>query len=435
MRRRIIGVIIGVTFLAVGVLTVPLAIITSVRSRDDAIRELERVAERVATDVTAASMNEGDQIELPQVEDSVTVGVYLLDGTLVAGRGPEPPGGHVTDTGLLTRNDTIGSDLVVARPVVADETARAVIRVAEPLSETEGRIRREIGLLLLFDVAAVAVAAGAGWFLAARLVEPLEEIRDDAVRLGSGDFAITERTSGVAELDATSEALAETAQRLDSTLRREREFTANTSHQLRTPLTALRLSIEGELLSPRPDASLALRESLQEIDRLDSTIATLLEVARRRTGHRTPLDPQEWIQDLHQRWIGPLTDAGRAVRFTASDSVPVQVSREVLDEIGNVLIDNALHHGRGTVTAVVAGGSGSLTLTVSDQGDLGRDPSELFVRHDPAASGTGVGLALARSLAEGEGGRLVITSTSPTSFLVVLADWSNTDWGEQVSRP
>lgn len=435
MRRRIIGVIIAVTLLAVGVLTVPLAIVSSVRSRDDAVKELERAAERVATDVTATSMTENDEIELPKVEDAVTVGVYLPDGTLVAGDGPQPAGALVTDAGLLTRNADIGQTLVVARPIVADERVEGIIRMEEPLSETEGRIRRDLGLLLLFDVAAVAIAASAGWFLAARLVAPLEEISNDAVRLGSGDFAITERASGITELDATSAALADTAQRLDSTLRREREFTANTSHQLRTPLTALRLSIEGELLSPRADPSEALLESVHEIDRLESTITTLLEVARRRTGHRTTLDPAEWIDDLRHRWVAAFTEAGREIRFTATDDVAVQVSREVLDEISNVLIDNALGHGHGAVSAMVSGGSGSLTLAVTDEGDLGRDPSELFVRNDPAASGSGVGLALARSLAEGEGGRLVVSSTSPTGFLVVLADWSNADWGEQTSRP
>ena len=121
MRRRIIGVIIAVTLLAVGVLTVPLAIVSSVRSRDDAVKELERVAERVATDVTATSMTENDEIELPKVEDAVTVGVYLPDGTLVAGDGPQPADALVTDAGLLTRNADIGQTLVVARPIVADE--------------------------------------------------------------------------------------------------------------------------------------------------------------------------------------------------------------------------------------------------------------------------------------------------------------------------
>ena len=422
MRRRILVVIVGVTILATAVLTVPLAVVSSLRARSESVRELERVAERVSAEISVESLRGGDEIELPQIESAVSVAVYLPDGSRIVGDGPATADGLVIGTERLTRQGTVGSSLVVTRPVVVDEQATAVIRVAESLSETEGRVRRDILLLIGFDVGAITVAATAGWFLSRRLVAPLELIRDDAVRLGGGDFAIGRRVSGVAELDATSQALSGTAKRLETTLHREREFSANASHQLRTPLTALRLSIEGEVLNPREDRLAVLNESLEEIDRLESTIATLLDVAHRGTGHRSAVELTRWMNTVRLRWSTRVTEAGRSARFDATPGGPVSISSPVLDEITDILIDNAVAHGSGEISVAVAASAHSLVLTVTDGGNVDREPEQLFVRYDPGATGIGVGLALARSLAEGEGGRLVLAQAAPTQFKLVLSD-------------
>ena len=434
MRRRILTAIVGVTVLATTVLTIPLMFVFSSRARDRGVHELERIAERFAPDVTPGAINKSDDFDFPDMDDDATVGVYLPDGTKVAGRGPNPGGDLITDVRFTTRNAKVGSSLVIARPVVNDETTVGVIRVAEPLSETVGRARRDQGFLLLVDLIAVAIATAAGFYVTSRLVRPIERIRDDAVRLGKGDFAIPERTSGISELDAISTSMADTAERLDSMLLREREFTANASHQLRTPLTALRLAIEGELMAPRNDSSLVLEESLGEVERLEATINTLLRVARRRTTNRLLLDFSDWTETQGLNWRD-VEDAGRPVQFRTLGTEPVKVSREVLDVICDVLVDNALQHGAGTVNVTINGESGSVTLSVADEGAMERDPADLFVRNDPGAAGNGIGLALARSLAEGEGGRLVVASTHPTEFRVILPDWSDADWGNNPSRP
>jgi signal transduction histidine kinase len=101
---------------------------------------------------------------------------------------------------------------------------------------------------------------------------------------------------------------------------------------------------------------------------------------------------------------------------------PVQVSRDVLAEICDVLISNAIDHGQGAIAVAASRDASNLVLTVTDDGRLERDPAQLFVRHDPHAAGSGVGLALARSLAEGEDGRLVVASPEPTCFRLILPD-------------
>jgi signal transduction histidine kinase len=94
-----------------------------------------------------------------------------------------------------------------------------------------------------------------------------------------------------------------------------------------------------------------------------------------------------------------------------------------LDQVIDVLVSNALVHGRGGVEVVVnSDDDHHLVVTVSDAGRIERNPSLLFERRDASAVGHGVGLALARSLAEAEGGRLFLVEAAPTSFRVVLPD-------------
>ena len=277
MRRRILTAIVGVTALATIVLTLPLVFLMASREHNDSDRELTLVAEQVANELTSDSDFSASGLELPRIDDAlITVGVYLPDGDLVAGEGPTPADELTRSAGVLSSLDNVDDHRVLVRPIVEREQKVAVIRVAEPLSEAERKIWRDILVLVGIDAAALIVAAVVGSWVTSRLVRPLRAIRDDAVRLGEGDFSIVPTPSGIDELDATAGALADTAARLDGVLQRERSFTADASHQLRTPLTSLRLVIETELQSPGTDPAPVLDEALGESDRLERTITTLL---------------------------------------------------------------------------------------------------------------------------------------------------------------
>jgi len=414
MRRRILLAIVGVTILATIVLTVPLGIIVAHRENDDAFRELDRIAERTAAGWPGT--------RLPKVEKSVHITVYDSDGDRVAGTGPARADRVTAGASVVTVDGTVNGVRIVARPIVADDKRTGVIRVSESVAESRARIRRDLMILAAIDLAAVAVAVAVGWIVATRLVRPLRVIRDDAVRLGNGDFSIHPRPSGVGELDETAEALAETAQRLDSAMTRERQFSANASHQLRTPITAMRLAIESEMITPRADSTQVLEESLNELDRLESTIGTLLAVARDQPLRREPIDVASIVAGVRARWNATLVSAGRPLRVATGGHPSTHVSADVLNQILDVLIGNAATHGRGEVTLTFEDDASNLLVEVSDEGTLARNPSELFVRRDPAAGGNGVGLALARSLAEAEGGRLMLARSAPTTFRIVLPD-------------
>lgn len=420
MRRRILLAIVSVTLLATVVLTIPLALVIAHRENDDSFRELDRVAERTAAGLPRTLDRTDDPIELPTVETVVHVAVYDLEGQKIAGRGPSSLDGLAGTERVTTLYTQNATERIVARPITLDEKRVGVIRVSEPTTETSGRIRRDLLMLVAIDLGALLVAATVGWVVAARLVRPLRRIRDDAVRLGNGDFSIRPVPSGVSELDDTADALADTATRLESSMRREREFSANASHRLRTPITAMRLEIETEMGTPRPDRNEVLRESITELDRLELTIETLLAVARDQPLHRTPIDPAELANAIRSRWNGPLAAEGRALRVSSPAHSSTTVSAEVVEQILDVLLDNAQQHGRGEVSVAIGVEGSTFRATVTDEGTIARDQSDLFTRRDPGAQGHGVGLALARALAEAEGGRLTVSTPSPTAFRLVL---------------
>lgn len=421
MKLRVLLAVVGTTALMSAILTVPLAVFAARREHDLAVRAMSLEAHEIAIELTEAGPFDPDDVRAPGQEPNVEVGVYRPDGTLLAGEGPRDADAVTRRAVFLPTNDRIRGAVVVVQPVVQNGERVAVIRLAEISPATGKRILRALLALAAFDVVAVAFAALVGWFVAARLTRPVRALRDDAIRLGDGDFTVAPRHSGISEIDDTADALAETATRLGETLRREREFTANASHQLRTPIASLRLLLESEVERDptRAGSSDLATAALADVDRLQSTLDTMLGVARGNPPSRQPLDVEAWAGELERR-TSALRPEGRAVSVGCICDEPMSVSRPVLDQIVDILVSNAIRHGEGAVDVSVGCSSGRLVVTVADEGRVERDSAQLFRRHDPDAAGTGVGLALARSLAEGEGGRVVLQSSDPTTFRLWL---------------
>jgi signal transduction histidine kinase len=225
----------------------------------------------------------------------------------------------------------------------------------------------------------------------------------------------------VAEIDTVAGSLNATAARLGVVLERERAFSADASHQLRTPLTALRLRLEGGLL---PEASLrpAVIAALEEIDRLQRTVDELLELARDAPRDRRPLDLAELCTEAEGRWRAALAATHRPLQLLLPPSLPaVAVSASAMRQILDVLLDNATVHGAGAVRVVVGELPGGVYVDVGDEGPGTLAAERVFARRESGAGGSGIGLALARSLAEAEGGRLLLTHAGPAPvFRLVL---------------
>ena len=421
MTRRIFLTTLAVTILAVALFGIPLAIVVDRRIHDDALIELERAATaaavRLPSDVATAGAT-----DLPPTESSVRLGVYDGRGRLVSGTGPPGPDAVVAATiDGAVHDGIVGDERVVAVPLAGTPPGGAV-RAAESRGEVRSRALRTWLAMAGLGALAVAVAAGAGALLARRLTRPVRRLRDASVRLGDGDFTATAPHSGMAELDDAADALNATAARLGALVERERTFAADVSHQLRTPLASLRLSLENELAHPRPDHALALNEALVDVDRLDATLADLLTLAREIPARRVPVDLGDIVRTAEARWVRRLGAEGRALRVEIDPGTrDVLASAAAVATVLDVLVDNALRHGRGVVSirAAPAPPTGALVI-VSDEGTLAVADEELFARRSLPPGPHGIGLALARSLAHAEGLRLVVASRRPTAFELVL---------------
>ena len=286
----------------------------------------------------------------------------------------------------------------------------------------EARDSRELRLVLLVGglaAAAVALAAILGVLFARRLARPLDDLAVAARRLGQGDFTARAPRSGVSEIDDVAVALDTSAERIGTMVVAERQFAANASHQLRTPLTALRLRLEeiAELGDDdvRVEADLALRHA----DRLNATISELLRLARPDAERpRQPVDVAAVLREHAPAWQQVCAAAHRELRVELPTQCLAMASSGGTAQVVQTLIENSLQHGTGTVTVQLHDEGDVVALTVRDQGSslLDADAAQIFERHVSHGGGTGVGLALARTLAEADGGRLDLVSTRPTTF-------------------
>lgn len=253
MRRRILRAVVVAVVCAVVLFSVPLAVATLRLYRQDEVRELQQLADRVAVTVPADVHHPRDPMELPRVESDTWVGVYDDGARLVIGAGPARGDGSVREA--LAGRDTsswLGDRLVAAVPVGSGERVRAVVRASSP---ADGPLRRAAltwaGMLAL---AAVAVGVGAvlGIRSSRRLARPLEALAVTAGRLETGDLAARAAPSGLSEADEVAVALNRAAARIEELLRRERAFSADASHQLRTALTRVRWSWRARRQRARP---------------------------------------------------------------------------------------------------------------------------------------------------------------------------------------
>ena len=415
------GVAVATAVLALALFGVPLAGLVVRYMIGDEQAELQRVADVVALGLSADLAHGRDPAPLPTVGSGVTITLYDADGRRWLGQGPaglDEPVREALDGQIAS--GTVGADLVAAVPVV-DGDVVGVVRASTPRTEVWMRI---VGAWLLM-AALGAVALGAVWLLArrqgARLARPLEQLAQNAQRLGDGDFSVRAEPAGISEIDAVGASLDTTAERLGDVVARERAFTADASHQLRTPLTGLRLGLETALDAPGQDLEAAVRSAIGSTDQLMSTIDDLLALARDTKRGTEPLPLAPLLTQLREQWHGLLAATGRRLVVTVpTGAPPAAASSAAVRQVLAVLLDNAAGHGEGTVTVSVRESGDVLAIDVTDEGPGLRDADALFVRRAPGAGGHGIGLALARSLAEAEGGRLVLTRAAPPMLTLLL---------------
>jgi signal transduction histidine kinase len=419
MRRRLVLAIAGVAAAAVVLFAVPLAIELRSDYRDEELVRLQRdtVAATRQIDVTSAP---DDPIELPR--DSDRLAVYDRTGHRLTGSGP-PAGDTLVRAALRTgkpAESASGGALVVAVPLVTRERVSGAVRASRDDAGVQARTRRAWLALAALAAGLVAAAALAAVLLARRLAAPLERLAGDARRLGDGDFTARAHRGGVPEVDGVAAALDATAQRLDDLLARERGFSTDASHQLRTPIAALRIELEAMQLDGRGGAE--LDAALGQVDRLQATVETLLAVARDAPRRGVQTDLAVLTDDVESRWRGTLAADARPLHVSVDTTPTVAAAAPtVVAEILEVLVTNAHRHGDGAVTITVRDVDGWLAVDVRDEGaGFDAEPARAFGTRTPTAAGHGIGLGLATALAQAEGARLTLSDDGPRPVVTLV---------------
>ena len=267
LRRRVLVSIMTVTALAVTVFALPLAVAVQRLYRTEAITALQRDAARAAAVVPDAIP--GGPASLPRKLSSLpSFGVYDTAGRRVAGSGPARSALAANGAKAQVRDGIEGVDLAVTVPIPSDQKAVGTVRAAVPYRTVTDRVHRAWAAMALLALLAIGLAAVLARRQAVHLAAPLERLTQVARALGDGDFTVRAERSGVREADTASQALEDTAGQLGQLLDRERAFSSDVSHQLRTPLTALMVGLESALTRPDADLRPALHDALSRTEHL-----------------------------------------------------------------------------------------------------------------------------------------------------------------------
>jgi len=235
----------------------------------------------------------------------------------------------------------------------------------------------------------------------------------------AGDFDARAERSGAREQRDVASAFNDMTGRLGTVLAAQREFVANASHQLRTPLTGLRLRLEparskgGEAVRPELEAA------EREVERLARLLTSLLTLAREgdKPGPSRLVSLAGVAERAHERWAGAAEQDGRSLELVGNGDAAINASDEDLAILLDNLIENALRYSPSRVTVDWGQEGGEAWLAVLDEGRglAAGEEKRLFERFARGSagnerSGTGLGLAIVDTLARRWRGRAALAN-------------------------
>jgi signal transduction histidine kinase len=315
-------------------------------------------------------------------------------------------------------SETLGEELLlVTVPVVDQAEVVGAVRVAASTAAVDASVRRSWLRLALIGLAVIAAGLGLAWVLAGTVARPVSRLVAAADRLGHGDLDARASGGGPREFEALARAFNRMAETLTANVAAQRDFVANASHQLRTPLTGLKLRLEAIRSRGGEAAEQAAKADL-EVDRLGALVGDLLELARASSPEPSgrTVDLGEQGARAVERWRTPAQQAGQTLRLETAAAAAVWADPADMAHILDNLIENAVRYSPAGSEVVVEASSGQAgtSLTVSDSGPgiPPEDRERVFDRFYRGANGrhsgpgTGLGLAIVVELVERWNGRV-----------------------------
>lgn len=327
------------------------------------------------------------------------------------------------------RSKTLDASLLyVAVPVASGGVVHGAVRVSVPTSRLDSLVIRYWLVLGAVAIIVLGTVAVAGRWLALWVSRPLTALRDATRRAEAGDLGVrADASSGPPEVRELSAAFNDMVSRLDLVVGTQEQFVADASHQLRSPLTALRLRIENLQHDVSPAVADDLESALGEVDRLSRLVNGLLTLAHadRSAPERERHDIGSLVEERADAWR--LAAADREVEIVAdvAAGLGASLSPGALEQVLDNLIANALEAAPpgSAVNLSAQRTEGAIRVDVSDHGP-GMAPGarahafDRFWRGREDRSGSGLGLAIVKSLVEADSGSVEL-GEAPTGGLRV----------------
>ena len=444
VRTRFLGIRGRTALGAVAVVGAALAIgaILLVQAQRRALtRDIETAAVLRANDL-AAALTEGtlplellvqqpDEALVQIVDESgrVVASTTNITGQSVIAAIAAPVQGHAATT---TRAVPVGDSafrVVAVRAKVADVSY--TLYVAKSLEPVENSVQNLVVLLLLGVPPLLLLVGVVTWTVTGRTLRPVEAIRAEVETISARDLHRRVPESAVRdEVGLLARTMNTMLARLETATERQQRFVADASHELRSPLAAMRAQLEVDLAHPdSSDWRISHLEVLDEISRMQRLVDDLLLLARS--------DHASMIRELRTVDLDDLVleECRRAKAHSSVDIDATAVSGGQIEGDGELLaralrnlLDNAVHHARTTVRVSLREDAGMVTVAIADDGpgiasEHHASIFERFARGDDVRArsdgGTGLGLAITREIITAHNGRIRIEDTQAGARFVI----------------
>ena len=402
--------------------------ITSPRQKDIEASTLE-AATRANSEVTTLGVSKSMDQVIP-VADSNPGGVSPADVTGLAARA-------VVARKPLTavQQTAVGRQALAAQLLIKDKRTRGVAVFADELSDVNANVELIRHRILTAGAVALVLAALGGYLVARALTARIKRLERAARKVASGDFSNPIHADSDDELGQLAVAFDDMQRQLARLDRARKQFIAQASHELRTPLFSLGgflELLEDEELDEETRAQF-LEQIRGQVDRMRKLATELLDLSRLESGalelRPEPTDVGQLARDVAGEFTPAAAQHEAALEVhTAREPIEIECDPERVAQVMRILLDNALvHTPSGTAVSVSAARvDGHVTLEVSDTGLGIRNQTmphifEPFYTSADGARGAGLGLAIARELAERMSGELSVASTpGSTTFKLTL---------------
>ena len=451
MRARLLAAFLAVVFLLLATQDLPLIAYLQAEERQRVRLSLERVAWQLAT-IAEPALITREYPQLQRLADGYNantlsrVEVVDAEGIVLASTKAGELGFDYSDrpeiasalggSAAIGLRDSVllgGRMLFVSVPIQTGADVAGAIRLTYPVSAIDSIVRERLRVVFITGALTLLVAVISAFWLASVFTRRLRGLTAATEQLASGDLTtrVPSVDGGAPEIRSLEHAFNTMATRLQTLVESQQAFASDASHQLRTPLTALRLRLENtaNVVADPAATSEAIDQAINEVQRLQVLVDGLLALARLEGSAiaREHVDVNRVLSERDELWAPLAAERSVTLRIDVPGALRVSAVPNALEQILDAYLDNALEYApaNSTVTVETIAHDSTIEFHVRDEGrgmdDVTRQRAfDRFWRERADGNGTGLGLAIAARLAEVSGGTVRLAANTPTGIDAVL---------------